>query len=456
MDKEEENHRLVTPTTSTTISTSINDLNNDCLECIFEWIQDLPSQIQIARCCRRFRNLMLSLWTRKPQHRTLAYNILPTIVQNYELLEYYLRLMREEFHTLQIIDDCLNVFLKEMEECGIDCLPNVVRCEFHDDVTECYPNDEDIECLSRLVPNLKYLQITVPITGRNITKFQNLEELHLYDEQTKPKEMEDDALRDILLNLRQLRVLDIRNFETSCLRLMPEVVLRCTSLQVLKLNLNTLKDVLECVLKLPQLKQLKVLLDQDIDVSLIGNVDTYDYKIYETREYYHILREKGPSIEGLAVDFHFLPVSSTWNVDFLCLKPEKLRILALCNYNFTTSKYENCNFSHLEILCLRHSENLEAVAILEMLSLCPVLKHLDISYCINLDKSLLNSLTRYLESEKRSHTLCVYYRMSGLEAEIEKNLSFWSTQKYIKLLNDFPPDSDMGLSYVQRGYAFYF
>ncbi|XP_005179252.1 uncharacterized protein LOC101901515 [Musca domestica] len=441
--------------TTSTPSTTINDLNDDCLECIFEWIQDLPNQIQIAKCCRRFRNVMLNLWRRQPQHRTLAYNILPTIVQNYDHLAYYLRLMQGEFQILQIIDDCLNVFLKEMEECGIDCLPRVERCEFHDDVTECYPNDEDIECLSRLVPNLKYLQITVPITGRNLSKFQYLEELHLYDDQTKAKEIEDDALRDILLNLKQLRVLDIRNFETSRLRLMPEI-LQCTSLQVLKINLNTLKDALECVLKLPQLKQLKVLLDQDIDVSLIGNVDTYDYKIYETQEYYHILKEKGPNIKGLAVDFHFLPVSSTWNVDFLCLNPEKLRILALCNYNFTASKYENCCFAHLEILCLRHSENLEAVAILDMLQLCPVLKHLDISYCLNLDKSLLNALTRYLEGEKRSHTLYVYYRMSGLEVEIEKNLSFWSRQKYIKLLNDFPPDSDLGLSYVQRGYAFYF
>lgn len=400
-------------------TTSINDLNDDCLECIFERIQDLPNQIQIAKCCQRFRSVMIGLWKRQPQNRVLAFNVLPTILLNYDDFEFYLKAMRTEFHTLQIIDDCLNVFLKEMEECGIECLSEVDRCEFHDDVTECYPDDSDIESLSRLVPNLKYLQITVPISGRNLTKFQYLEELHLYDEQTKVSEIDNDSLRDIFLNLKQLRVLDIRTFEFSRLQLMPEIR-HCTSLEVLKLNLNTLKTALDYVLKLPHLKQLKVLLDQDIDVSLIENVDTYDYKIYETQEYYHILREKGPSIQGIAVDFHFLPVSSTWQTDFRCLNPENLRILALCNYSFTALDYEKSCFAHLEILCLRHSENLQTYNILDMLRLCPVLKHLDVSYCLNLDKSLLNALTRFWENEKRTQALCVYYRMSGLETEIEK------------------------------------
>ncbi|XP_013111210.2 uncharacterized protein LOC106089778 [Stomoxys calcitrans] len=435
--------------------TTIYDLNDDCLECIFERIQDLPTQIQISKCCQRFQSVIQNLWKRQSHHRVLAFNMLPTILQNYDDFGHYLRALRTEFDTLLIIDDCLNVFLKEMEECGIESLPAVEKCEFHDDVTECYPNDDDIESLSRLVPNLKYLQITVPISGRNLTKFHNLEELHLYDEQTKSIEMDENAFRDVLLNLKNLRVLDIRNYECSQLKL-SSAILKCTKLEVLKLNLNTLKPGLDYVLKMPHLKQLKVLLDQEIDVSQIENVDTHDYMIYETEEYYHILREKGSHILGLAVDFHFLPVSSTWFKDFRLLNPENLRLLALSNYEFTADEYENCCFPHLEMLCLRHSEKLHAVTVLEMLHLCPVLKHLDLCYCLNLDKSLLNGLTIFLQNQKRSHALCVYYRMSGLEKEIEENSTFWTSQKYLKLLNDIPPDSDIGLSYVQRGFAFYF
>lgn len=37
-----------------------------------------------------------------------------------------------------------------------------------------------------------------------------------------------------------------------------------------------------------------------------------------------------------------------------------------------------------------------------------------------------------------------------------QNFAFWASQKYLQLRNDFPPGSDIGLSYVQRGFAFYF
>ncbi|KAI8118494.1 hypothetical protein FF38_12257 [Lucilia cuprina] len=437
-------------------SANITDLNDDCLECIFERIHDLPNQIQIAKSCRRFRNIIVDLWKRQPEYKILAFNELPTVLPNYEDFEYFLKAMKCEFHTLRIIDECLNVFLKEMEECGIDCFTAIERCEFQDDIMDCYPQDEDMELLTKLVPNLKYLHITVPITGHYLTNLKYLEELHLYDEQTKVYEMKEKYLKDILLNLKYLKVLDMRTFEVSHLQLMPEIS-ECLNLQELKLNLNSLKPVLEQVLKLPRLKHLQVLLDQDIDISRLQNIDTFDYKIYETKEYYHILREKGSLLQGLAIDFHFLPVSDTWLTDFHYLNPSNLKLLALCNYDFKShEECLCCPFNRLEILCLRHAQNLEAVMILDILHLCPKLKHLDISYCLNLDASLLDSLAKYLQKEKRSNALCVYYRMSGLEDEIEKNFAFWTSQKYLQLRNDFPPGSDVGLSYVQRGFAFYF
>lgn len=435
---------------------TIMDMNEDCLECIFERIQDLPQQIHVAKCCKRFRNIMVGLWKRQPEYKILAFNELPNMLPNLNDLEYFLNAMKREFHTLRIIDDCLNVFLKEMEECGIDCFTAIERCEFQDDIMDCYPQDEDMELFTKLVPNLKYLYITVPITGHHIINFKHLEELHLYDEQNKVYEMHEEYLKEILLNLKSLKVLDIRSFEASHLKLMPEIA-ECLQLEELKLNLYTLKPVLDQVLKLPRLKHLKVLLDQDIDVSTIHNIDTFDYKIYETKEYYYILKEKGVHLRGLAIDFHFLPVISTWLNDFHCLNPANLKILALCNYDF--SSHDNClccPFTGLEILCLRHAQHLKSVMLLQILHMCPKLKHLDISYCLNLDVSLLNQLSEYLQKEKRSTSLCVYYRMSGLETEIEKNFTFWTSQKYIQLRNDFPPGSDVGLSYVQRGFAFYF
>ncbi|KAM7355494.1 uncharacterized protein ACRADG_001526 isoform 1-T1 [Cochliomyia hominivorax] len=443
-------------TSSANGSAHITDLNDDCLECIFERIQDLPNQIQIAKSCRRFRNIVVGMWKRQPEYKILTFNELPTVLPNYNDFEYFLKAMKTEFHTLRIIDECLNVFLKEMEECGIDCFTSIERCEFQDDILDCYPQDEDIESLTKLVPNLKYLLITVPITGHYLTNLKYLEELHLYDKQTKVYEMKEKYLKDILLNLKYLKVLDIRTFEVSQLKLMPEIS-ECINLQELKLNLNSLKPVLDRVLKLPSLKHLQVLLDQDIDVSRIQNIDTFDYKIYETKEYYHILREKGALLQGLAIDFHFLPVSDTWISDFHCLDPSNLKLLALCNYDFKSQEEcLCCPFNRLEILCLRHAQNLEPLMILDILHLCPKLKHLDISYCLNLDASLLNSLANYLQKEKRSSSLCVYYHMSGLDDEIEKNFAFWTSQKHLQLRKDFPPGSDNGLSYVQRGFAFYF
>lgn len=399
---------------------NITKLNDDCLECIFERINDLPNQIQIAKTCRRFRNIIVSMWKRQAEYKILTFNELPTVLPNYDDFEYFLKAMENEFHTLRIIDECLNVFLKEMEECGIVCFTAIERCEFQNDIMDCYPQDEDMETLTKLVPNLKYLHITVPITGHYLTNLKYLEELHLYDEQTKVYEIKEKYLKDILLNLKYLKVLDIRTFEVSYLQLMPEIS-QCINLQELKLNLNTLKPVVQDVLKLPKLKHLQVLLDQDIDVSSIINIDTYDSKIYETKEYYQILREKGALLQGLAIDFHFLPVNDTWTTDVHCLNPSNLKLLALCNYDFKSpQECWCCPFNRLEILCLRHARNLDTLTILQILHLCPKLIHLDISFCINLKVSLLSSLVTYLEKEKRTTTLYVYYRMTSLEVEIEK------------------------------------
>lgn len=360
------------------------------------------------------------MWKRQPENKILDFNELVTKLPNYDDLKYFLRAMKDDFHTLRLIDECLNVFIKEIEDCDIDCFSAVERCEFQDDIMECYPQDEDMETLTKLVPNLKYLHITVPITGHYITNLKYLEELHLYDEQKKVYEMQEKYLKDILLQLKYLKVLDIRTFEVSNLMLTPEIS-GCINLQELKLNLNSLKPVLELVLKLPSLKHLQVLLDQDLDVESIQNVDAFDHKIYETKEYYRILREKGANLRGLAIDFHFLPVSDTWMTDFNYLNPSNLKLLALCNYDFKLQEdHLCCPFSCLEILCLRHSHNLRTIMLLEILHLCPKLKHLDVSYCFNLDKTLLNSLAEFLEKEKRSQALCIYYRMSGLEKEIEK------------------------------------
>uniref|UniRef100_A0A1B0G157 F-box domain-containing protein n=1 Tax=Glossina morsitans morsitans TaxID=37546 RepID=A0A1B0G157_GLOMM len=435
---------------------SLENLNDDCLECIFERINDSPAQIQVARTCKRFRYIMLRLWRRNPDNRILVLEHWTNILPHSEDLEYFLQAMRKEFHTVRLIDECLSVFLREMEEMGIKEIPGVERCELQDEIMECYPKDEDIESLTKLLPNLKYLSLNTPITGCFISKFEYLEELHLYAEYSKVFEMKPEFLNELLLNLRYLRVLDIRTFEVSKLTLTPDIA-KCMVLQELKLNLNTLKTALDYVLMMPQLRHLKVLLDQDVDFSSILNVDSFDYKIYETKEFIHILEEKSSSIIGLAVDLYFMPLSLNWDFELKYLNCSKLKLLALCNCDYESNFFDRyTHMNQLEILCLRHASSLENDTVMKFLKACPQLQHLDISYCMQVNKSLLTAITEYLSQQERAHKLCIYYRMSGLEPEVERNSAYWSSQKYVRLCFDFPPNSDIGLSYVYRGFVFNF
>ncbi|XP_037934837.1 uncharacterized protein LOC119669125 [Teleopsis dalmanni] len=433
---------------------SLYDLNDDCLDYIFRKIVYLPDQLKISRVCTRFQNIYTRIWNANSNYRILELNEWRSIFPKIEDLQYFLHVMQFYFKEFVITEDCLSETLKDLEEWNITCLPSVERCDLSDFV-DCYPNDCDIFNLTNLLPNLKYLRLTAPITGRFLTNFKYLEELHLYDEQEKELEISANYLKDICVELKQLRILDIRTFNASHLSLTH--IEYCKNLEVLKLNLSVLKTIVCDVLKLPKLKTVTVLLDFIVNASSIQSPDTFSTKIYQTKEFYYILNTESERITGISIDNYFMPLKEDWDDNLDIFKHCKLEYFAFCNSSFESTALEKyTKMKNLKLLCLRNWSLLSKDVLLRFIELCPNLQHIDVSYCKNLDKSFLYDAVELLKQHKH-RTINVYYLLSGLEDEIENvNINFWVQQKYIHLSADFPPDSERGLSYVDRGFQFDF
>ncbi|XP_030570081.1 uncharacterized protein LOC115769413 [Drosophila novamexicana] len=464
---DEPSNAIATPPTPSEQTPYIFKLNNDCLECIFERLQDLRSEVAFARVCQRFQWICLNRWRGSHAYDQLDMEKWRELLPNYEDLCYFIKQMRP-FIRHMTVSSCLCTLIKDLDEMQIYVLPNVTSFYYDPEDMDCYPSDRSICKMAKMMPNLLRLRLTTPIQGRYLSNFRHLQELHLYEDQHKAYELQQEYLDEICSQLLNLQVLDIRMYDVISKLRLNNCVDYLQNLSILKLNLATLKSVLTEVLKLPALKQLVVLLDTEWCIPPMASVDSYDHKIREVREFYDIMERKAPDIIGVAVDGYYMPLEPGWDADLSIWSHRKLQRLAICSWTHAVDFLERYTcMTNLQLLCLRNWTYLCDDILLKFIELCPHLHHLDVSYCRELTPNFLQRALNILKQREpnkqnnkfmRTQPLLIYYVLCGFEDYVDvKELKHSPEYKeYIMFMDAFPVSSERGLSFVDRGYQFDF
>ncbi|XP_054733607.1 uncharacterized protein LOC129241364 [Anastrepha obliqua] len=450
----------------------MDNLDDDCLVSIFKHVTDIRDQVHIARVCSRFGEIFIGIWRRQNTYRTLNLSEWRNWLPDAQDFSYFFQATRDGLMSIVVVDETLNTFLVDMRyflnatgnkadsERNRLSLRGVRHFVDAEKSMDTMITDSDMKILAQTFPNLKSLDIKEPLSGQHLADFLQLEELYLYVPSNTHFEIENAHFEEICLRLKNLRILDVRRYDgKSCLDLKP--VLNCNNLATLKVNLNPLKNILSEVLRLPKLVCLNVMLDFEIDIGSIQNVDTHDFKIYETVEFRDILKTQKERINGIAIDLYYFPMDSNLDLDLaLWQGGKKLKKFCLCNCEFNPDELINylSTMNCLEILCCRHWEQLENKHVVHFVERCPQLEHLDISYCPNINGKLLYQILDVLKMQDKEYPLHLYYLRSGLEHEVEKMVNKYDPMiwRLVKLSTEFPPGSEKGLSYVYRGYEFDF
>ncbi|XP_062137315.1 uncharacterized protein LOC133846374 [Drosophila sulfurigaster albostrigata] len=467
MAEEPTNAALATPPSPNEQTADIFKLNNDCLDCIFERLQDLRSEVAFAKVCQRFQWICLNRWRSSHAYDQLDIEKWRELLPNYEDLCYFMKQMRPHIKHINV-SSCLCTLLRDLDEMQIYVLPNVTSFYYDPEDMDCYPSDRSIFKMAKMMPNLLRLRLTTPIQGRYLSYFRHLQELHLYEDQHKAYELQQQYLDEICSQLLNLKVLDIRMYDVISKLRLNNCVDFLQNLSILKLNLATLKSILPEVLKLPALKQLVVLLDTEWSIPPLASVDSFDHKIREVHEFYEIMERKAPDIIGFAVDGYYMPLEPGWDADLPIWSHNKLQRLAICSWTHPIEFLERYTcMTNLQMLCLRNWTCLCDDMLVKFIESCPRLHHLDVSYCREITPKFLERalgiLKERVANKQRTgyvitRPLLLYYVLSGFEDYVDqKNLKNSPDYKdYIMFMDEFPVSSERGLSFVDRGYQFEF
>ncbi|EDW79543.1 uncharacterized protein Dwil_GK20358 [Drosophila willistoni] len=447
-------------------TSQIMKLNDDCLACIFERLQDLHTEMAVSRVCRRFQSICLTQWRYSHSYNCLDLDEWREILPNSEDLIYFLQLMRPYIKEL-FVNSCLRTLLKDLSDMKIYVLPMVTCFYYEPEDVDCYPSDKSLLRMAQMLPNLRRLRLTTPIQGRYLSNFRQLQELHLYDDQHKDYELQQKYLDDLCNQLVDLRVLDIRMYDSISKLRLDNCVQCLKNLTTLKLNLATLKSVLYEVLELPSLRQLVVLLDTEWPNQPQVSVDNYDENDCLAYEFYEIMERKAKNIIGFAVDGYYMPLEPGWNAKLPIWTHKKLQRLAICSWTHSVDHLERyTRMTDLRLLCLRNCSNLNDDFLIKFIESCPRLQFLDVSYCRELTPKFLERSLQLLKLReprkdrpdlRLTPPLLIYCELCGFEDFVKsKNLYNSADYRDYIVFADYFPFSERGLSFVDRGYQFDF
>ncbi|XP_037936300.1 uncharacterized protein LOC119670205 [Teleopsis dalmanni] len=438
-----------------TISLQLTDLNEDCLLQIFNMLS-LEDQIKVSKVCTHFFVVCKNVWRRNKKYLTLDFSQWNAMLPQTGDCQYFLNIMQPYIKEFKHDFDGIYQIPNELKKFVAKGFHSVERCVISRDGYNSLQYISIIGMtfiyeLAKLFPNVKYLRICDDITGQYLTSFRSLEELHLYEKEDKIFELYNDHLANICIELKMLRVLDIRNFNVS--ELLLTHIDCCNNLEVLKLNRNTLVPVVHNILQLPKLKTVVVLFDFNINCTSIEHIDTFNFKVFPTVEFFHIINSASNRIIGMSMDHYYMNLIENWDENLKIFDYCKLEHLALCGYHFDDVRLEKyANMKNLKSLWFRMSTSVSKSNLLRFIEFCPQLREIDITCCCDLNSSFLYEAMDLIKKLKRK-PITLYYQLSGLQDEIEIiNPKFWSEQQYINCISGSPENND----YAERSFHFDF
>jgi len=130
-------------------------LNDDCLDEIFDRLQDLPTEVSFAKTCQRLQHICLAKWRTSRAYEHLDLDKWRELLPNYEDLVYFLTQMRPHIREMSV-SSCLCAVLKDLDEMHIAELPLVASFYYDPEDVDCYPSNRSIRKLAQLLPGLRY------------------------------------------------------------------------------------------------------------------------------------------------------------------------------------------------------------------------------------------------------------------------------------------------------------
>ncbi|XP_073847595.1 uncharacterized protein isoform X2 [Musca autumnalis] len=415
-------------------SISLLNLNDDCLELIF---QNLPmkDKIQLARTCNRLRSVF-EMHSKIEYKRFLLYEL-----DNLTLwqIRQFLEMAGPQIETLdgQVpyrqsnrIMEFLGLFCTNVKSLSIDSnhlkpsvlrkllrkMTNIESLELND--TELC--DSSIPVLKNL-PNLKVLSLkqNCEITGKYLKELKTVENLCL----NGCRRMSSHHFLKICESLTELHTLEI--LDCPLLRTLDfqELLKHLKNLETLKLNSSYSKQS-HYLAMLPKLKHLTLYSENNIHFSFFDE----------------LAKHKSHQMESLCLDARN------------CLTLEKVNKIAelkklkklICPWNdqLNDECLEKLSLlPELEVLTIRYCNNFTEKGLLELIKSCRNLHTLDIRSCKQLKESFAKGLLKLLKAEQtqrdQKKPLSISACRSGIDAYSISTPEFEASADLLQFKFDF-------------------
>lgn len=418
----------------------IDNLHEIFFEQIFERIDYLSDQVRMARAYPQFLPQILKIWQKRWHYRIVGPNTAFLGILDIEDYVFFMRHMADRFTELHVHEDGIGSFAEFYDYITHLCDINITRFE---SVESCVlagsPNtmvDEDIRDLTAMLPNLKRLTSCMNLSGLYIRGFKKLEQL-VFKSMYHSVPLDSRWMQEICLSMTQLRVLDITDSFDSNLRLYD---IKLPNLEVLKINLSTVENMVSQVLQLPKLRKLAIRYD-----------DSRQLHADQETIFQQIIVAKSDCITRIALNNEVVQLPVRWQHSLLLELP-KLRALVCENWYhdefFLDSRHIPC--AQMQMLSFSGWEVVRENQLLELVTECTQLNQLALNgYNSNVDKLCKLAHIRY--RERNTKPLQVYSDVMWTHLPAADFLHWQRDNKYIQITCD-----GTDFEYQEDGFEFDF
>ncbi|XP_030566939.1 uncharacterized protein LOC115766979 [Drosophila novamexicana] len=392
-------------------TTDFSDLNFQCLLLIFKLLHNLEDQVNLALCCRRFRDAFAYL------HRQRFEEIVDSDIKLRNLDNWRaflwmcganvkrLTCYRDDDHPLQVLPIVAR-FCIRLESITLRNVTVSKAQPFLLQLTtlrkvyvrnyKCTSTDL-IKCMKLRLPNIQYLGLEC-FERRELQElrhFTNLQELQMYDEVTA------SDFTAITKSLRSLRILQLRNAKkfltTNTLK---QLAINCR--QIEKLCFQDSDADLTALSMFPNLRYLQVYCPDNQKTRLFKTLSSQCASNLE----FLILHRKQWIDEVQAER-----IGAIKTLKWLVCKPRNDRCV-----------YHLANLSQLECLSLQCARDIGESELLKLIRNNEQLRYLNICYCLGITDAFIVDLLDILAKRRTHQPLIMYAAATDIRHDIIERL----------------------------------
>ncbi|ALC46497.1 CG14317 [Drosophila busckii] len=402
----------------------IDNLHIIFFEQIFEQIEYLSDQVRMARAYPQFLPQILKLWMKRWHNRIVGPNTAFLLLLDIEDYCFFMEHMHPLFTELHLHEEGVAYFaefydyIRHLSDINIRCFPSVETCVLAGNPKSIV--DDDLRDLVMMLPNLKRLTSCMNLSGAYLFAFKKLEQITLKS-MYHSIPLDSRWIQEMCLDMKQLRLLDITDSFDSSVRLTD---IKLPNLEVLKLNLSSIENILSEVLQLPKLRKLAVRFDDSR--QLAADQETI---------FQQIIVAKSDCITRIALNNEVVQLPARWQ-HALLLELPKLRSLVCENWFhdvfFLDRQHIPCE--QMKVLSFSGWEIVREPQMLALVGECPNLAHLALNhYHSHVNK--LHKLNELRMRERYKEPLLVFSDAMWTMLQ-PAEYKHWRNEKFVQVTCD--------------------